>query len=78
MFDLVEHTEKYSGSDESVNIEAMQQNNIDRWVRSEELSIEEEEKVEKIKVNVDSNNVSAETFSKCMSSEDSLQTMPRR
>ena len=63
MFDLVEHTEKYPGSDESVNIEAMQQNIIDRWVRSEELSIEEEEedKVEKIKVNVDSNNVSAET-----------------
>ena len=62
MFDLVEHTEKYPGSDESVNIEAMQQNIIDRWVRSEELSIEEEEedKVEKIKVNVDSNNVSAE------------------
>ena len=40
MFDLVQHTKNYSGSDGSVDIDAMMQNNIDRRVRSEELEIE--------------------------------------
>jgi len=40
MFDLVEHTKSYSGSDGSVNIDLMLQNNIDRRIRSEELETE--------------------------------------
>jgi len=40
MFDLVEHTKNYQNNVGSLDIETMQQNNGDRWARSEELEIE--------------------------------------
>lgn len=48
MFDLLEHTKNYTSDTQqntladhdSIDIEAMQQNNVQRWARSEELEVE--------------------------------------